>query len=416
MSAAVLPRREVLAYGVLGLPLAFAALPIYVHVPKLYADSLGLPLALVGGALLGARILDAISDPLIGQLSDRARSRRWLIAFGLLPLGLGVLALLRPPEAAGALWLIAALTVAHAGYSLANINYQAWGARMAPTPLDRTRVVASREGFGLLGVVLAATLPAMLATDAADGLAALALVFVPVLLIAGLLTLGSVGRDAVPAGDGVPPLSMLISVLGNPAFRRLLTVFAVGGIAAAVPATTVLFFVDDVIGQGARAGLFLAAYFVAGAMSLPLWVALARRVGKVRAWLLGMLVSIVAFAWAAGLGAGDGSAFFVICLASGLALGADLTLPPAILADQLAESRAGDGACFGWWNFVTKANLALAAGVALPLLALLGYAPGGQDEAALRALAIVYAGVPVGLKLIAAVLLWRWRNELGEAR
>jgi len=50
------------------------------------------------------------------------------------------------------------------------------------------------------------------------------------------------------------------------------------------------------------------------------------------------------------------------------------------------------------------------------LLALLGYAPGGQDEAALRALAIVYAGVPVGLKLIAAVLLWRWRNELGEAR
>lgn len=416
MTTAVLPRREVLAYGVLGLPLAFAALPIYVHVPKLYADSLGMPLALVGGVLLGARILDAVADPLIGQFSDRVRGRRALIAWGLIPLGLGVLALLRPPESAGALWLIMALTVAYAGYSVANINYQAWGARLAPTSLDRTRVVASREGFGLVGVVLAATLPGLLATDSAEGLAALALVFVPVLMLAAWLTLGRVGRDSAHGASHAPAFAMLAAVFGRPAFRRLLAVFAVGGIAAAVPATTVLFFVDDVIGQGDRAGLFLAAYFVSGAASLPLWVAVARRVGKVRAWLLGMLVSIVAFAWAAGLSAGDGTAFLVICMASGLALGADLTLPPAILADQLAEVSAGDGACFGWWNFVTKANLALAAGLALPLLALLGYVPGGQDEAALRALAVVYAGVPVVLKLIAALLLWRWRNHMGELR
>ena len=143
-----------------------------------------------------------------------------------------------------------------------------------------------------------------------------------------------------------------------------------------MPATTVLFFVDDVIGAGARAGWFLAAYFVAGGFSLPLWVALARRWGKAHAWLLGMAVSVIAFAWAAGLGTGDDVAFALICLASGLALGADLALPPAILADQLARGEAGAGACFGWWNFVTKANLALAAGLALPLLALLGYAPG----------------------------------------
>ena len=145
MSVAVLPRREVLAYGVLGLPLAFAALPIYVHVPKLYADSLGMPLALVGGVLLGARAVDALVDPLIGQLSDAAHGRRRLIGWALVPLAAGVIALLRPPESAGALWLLMALTLAYTGYSVANINYQAWGAQLAPTALDRTRVVAARE-------------------------------------------------------------------------------------------------------------------------------------------------------------------------------------------------------------------------------------------------------------------------------
>ncbi|MBT0962459.1 MFS transporter [Denitromonas iodatirespirans] len=414
MSAAALPRRTVLAYGVLGFPLAFAALPIYVHVPKLYADSLGLPLALVGAVLLGARVVDAVADPLIGWASDRLGGRRWLIALGLVPLALGVLALLRPPADADALWLLLALTVAYAGYSLANINYQAWGARLAPTSLDRTRVVAAREGFGLAGVVLAAALPAWLAADPAAGLGQLALIFVPVVVLAGVVTLG--GARGGERGRSMASARMLAAVLRRPAFRRLLAVFAVGGIAAAVPATTVLFFVDDVIGEGQRAGMFLAAYFVAGGVSLPLWVALARRVGKLRAWLLSMGLSIVAFAWAAGLGAGDGLAFGLICVASGLALGADLSLPPAMLADQLAHGADGDGACFGWWNFATKANLALAAGVSLPLLALLGYVPGARDAQALSALAIVYAGVPVALKAVAATLLWRWRDRMGEMR
>ncbi|MGD9871323.1 MAG: MFS transporter, partial [Thauera sp.] len=70
------------------------------------------------------------------------------------------------------------------------------------------------------------------------------------------------------------------------------------------------------------------------------------------------------------------------------------------------------GASFGWWNFVTKANLALAAGLALPLLALLGYAPGARDAAAVAALAGVYGFAPVLLKLAAMALLWRWRRVI----
>ena len=71
-AAQVLPWRAGLAYGLLGLPLAFAALPVYVHVPRLYAETAGLPLALLGAILLGARLLDAGIDPTECTLGDQA--------------------------------------------------------------------------------------------------------------------------------------------------------------------------------------------------------------------------------------------------------------------------------------------------------------------------------------------------------
>ncbi len=100
-------------------------------------------------------------------------------------------------------------------------------------------------------------------------------------------------------------------------------------------------------------------------------------IGKVRAWAIAMLAAIAAFVWAAFLGPGDVFAFAIICALSGLALGADLALPPSILADVIDRrgAMASAGAYFGVWTLATKLNLALAAGIALPLLATLGYSP-----------------------------------------
>jgi Na+/melibiose symporter-like transporter len=218
----------------------------------------------------------------------------------------------------------------------------------------------------------------------------------------------------------------LRAALGEPAFARLLAVFAANGIAAAIPSATVLFFVADVLQAAELAGLFLVLYFVAAAASLPLWLRVSQRIGKLRAWLTSMGLAVAVFAWAGLLGSGDLLAYGSICVLSGLALGADLALPPSLLADLLARSRAPErtearvapleaGACFGWWNFVTKANLALAAGLALPLLTVLGYAPGARDAGALAALAGVYGFAPVVLKLGAIVLLWRWRGWIEPA-
>mgnify|MGYP003438718735 CR=1 FL=1 len=70
-NADVFSARNGLAYGLLGLPLAFVALPLYVILPNHYARAFGLPLALLGAILLGARLFDALIDPLLGRQSDR---------------------------------------------------------------------------------------------------------------------------------------------------------------------------------------------------------------------------------------------------------------------------------------------------------------------------------------------------------
>jgi Na+/melibiose symporter-like transporter len=122
-----------------------------------------------------------------------------------------------------------------------------------------------------------------------------------------------------------------------------------------------------------------------------------------------MALSMFAFAGASLLGSGDLWPFALICLASGLALGADLALPAAIAAD-LGERQGQAGACFGVWNFVAKLNLALAAGLALPFLGWLGYVPGSGDG--LASLTFAYALLPLAFKALAGLLLWRWRHSL----
>jgi Na+/melibiose symporter-like transporter len=113
----------------------------------------------------------------------------------------------------------------------------------------------------------------------------------------------------------------------------------------------------------------------------------------------------VALMGAALLGVGDVWAYVLVCAISGAALGADLALPPAMLADAITPTqRANTGLYFGVWALVAKFSLALAAGAALPLLGTLGYVPGEPSTAGV--LSVLYAVLPVAFKLVAAWIIW----------
>jgi len=400
--------RQGLTYGGLGLPLAFVALPLYVVLPNHYAAEFGIPLATLGALLLGARLLDAVADPLIGRWVDGWFTRRAAVVLlaavlAALVLAVGFRGLFFPAvqgEQALLVWCAALLTITYLSYSVLTVMHQAWGARLGGDEGQRARIVSWREGLALVGVLVASVLPSV------AGLSVTSAVFAAALAV-GVALLWQAPQPQIGTAPATPP--NLSEPLTTPAFRRLLAVYLVNGVASAVPATLVLFFIRDRLQAQAYEPLFLASYFAAGALSMPLWVRLVARLGLARAWLAGMVLAIVTFAWAALLGAGDVLAYTAVCVASGIALGADLTLPGALLAGVIQRAGHGqrlEGAYFGWWNFCTKLNLALAAGIALPLLGQFGYTPGSRSPDALQALTLAYCLLPCVLKLLATTLLW----------
>jgi glycoside/pentoside/hexuronide:cation symporter, GPH family len=404
-------RLEITRYSLFAAPLAMAALPIYVHIPKYYAE-LGLSLSSLGVLLLVLRFADALIDPLLGRWADHMRTRFLPCAIAAVVLAVGMIALLNPAYAGSSLWLWLTLSLiaVYFGFSLATIAHSAWGAELPPRADTRATYTASREAVGLIGVLFAAALPSVLGKTTGEGLAKFSWVFLVALMIA-LFALWQL-REAKVRATHAPPL---FDVLSDTRFRALLAIFALNGIASAIPATLLLFFVDDVLRAKDWEPQFLVSYFLAGALAMPLWAWLARRHGKVIAWAVGMIIAVLAFVWAANFANGDRVPFLIVCIATGVALGADLSLPPALLADAIAKSRAQSqtGSYFGIWAFVTKANLALAAGLALPIVSWLGYKVGDSQSNTI-ALTYAYTLLPCALKLCALALLWNYRKLLKE--
>jgi len=428
--------RNGLAYGLMGFPLAFAALPLYVILPNHYAREFGVPLATLGAVLLGARLFDAFIDPALGRLTDRlfARSTAAVLTLGAaaaLVLAIGFALLFFPlvsEPGALVIWATVMLMLTYAGYSALSVAHQSWAAMLGGNETQRSSIVAWREGLGLLGVVTASVLPVLLGLPVTTTVFFVALVLGwwgwqrsvrPVTQSSHLASKNPAKNHKISAESQLKP-STVWQPFRQASFRRLLAVFMLNGIASAIPATLVLFFIQDKLAAPASfEPLFLGSYFLCAALSIPLWLAVVKRIGLARSWLVGMLLAMSVFVWASQVVSGQMLAFALICALSGVALGADLALPSALLAGVIQSNRApapsdpsipaadpGTGAYFGWWSFATKLNLALAAGLALPLLDLFGYAPGVRDAAALNALVVAYCVLPCVLKALAAAALY----------
>jgi Na+/melibiose symporter-like transporter len=413
-----LPLGRLAAYGAPGLPMAILGLPLFVFLPTFYAEHTGIGLAMVGFILLGARLFDVITDPLVGYASDRIRGRfrrRSLMLVGAPILLLSVEMLFRPGEGVGALYLFVFSALVYLGWTLFALPYFAWGAEISSDYHERSRISAWREGFVVAGTVIAASLPAVLGlqNDAGASLGALATLFWWLLPVGLLLLL-----LFVPERPGqLAPVAWrhgLTLLRSNRPFRRLVLAWGCNGTANAIPATLFLLFITHVLQAPEHAGPLLLVYFGVGIAALPAWLLLARRLGKHRVWTLSMILASSFFVWVPFLGPGDVIWFYLITVLTGLSLGVDLALPAAMQADVIDQDTADGGGeraglFFGLWGMATKLALALAVGISFPLLGLVGFSTeGGNTSDALLVLALTYAALPVVFKLAAMALIWRF--------
>lgn len=381
--------------------LAAAGLPIYIHLPRHASLELGLDLAMVGAILLGIRIFDFVTDPLLGRLIDLWRGGRAqiaLIALATMSAGFVMLFSL-PPPGSPALWLVVALIVAFTGYSLGMILLYGESAAIAGSGGSEAllRIGVWRESGLLLGVVLSATAPLVLP----GGFAAFGWTLAAVAAVVWIAT------RPIWQGRRQPQPRMPLRALLRAGGGWLLGLALVNSLPVAVTSTLFVFFVEDHLGLSGWSGPLLLVFFAGSGLAIPVWSRLARQIGARPVLLIGMALTILAFGWAALLPAGAAWAFALICFASGAALGADLVILPAVYAGLIDKAGLPTGQSFGLWSFTTKLSLPLAAAATLPALDAAGFVAGSEPDATVRIILVgLYALLPCALKVLAGILLF----------
>jgi glycoside/pentoside/hexuronide:cation symporter, GPH family len=410
-----LRRTQLLQYSFLAIPVAFAGFPLYVLAPDFYATHHGVSLSVLALVLLCLRAFDAVQDPFIGMMSDRFSGSAFFIMLASAQvLVISIYALFNPIGLDPVWWFAGCMLLAVTSYSILSINLNALGALWTDRKHEQTRITGMREAFGLVGLLLAVTMPAILgkyvpSNDVYVWFSGI----LAVLMLLALLTFNLWLKHAPSMLNRQEKPKQLWATLRMipSATRRLYLVYGISVLASSIPAILVIFFIRDRLNAESYTGLFLLLYFLSGAVAMPLWKKLSSRYGKHQAWLLSTLLAVASFIWAYFLNEGDIWQYAVICIVSGMALGGDLALPPSILADHIHEHATDDSAAtqFSILALLTKAGLAVGSAITLPLLDMVGFIPAGDNSvSALQYVSVAYALIPCVIKLFAAYLLYRF--------
>lgn len=412
--------RQLLFYGLPGLPLAMLALPLYVYLPSFYAQQPGLSLSVVAIALLAAYFLDTLGSPLVGWLNDRTESRigrrklfMWLGAPLLL---VGAEYLLHPLVHTDGFYLFVWASIACFGWTLTSVAWNAWGAELTRNYHNKSTLAASRAAFALIGMVLVIALPQLpgMASNTAvalEWLNALLWGLLPFCLLPALVWV----VERRPFMQFVHMRGMGGILSAHPAMRHLLPARFINSFANALPASLFILFVSHVLQAPEQMETALAVYFLSGVLGLPLWLKLARLIDKSRAWVLALCLSAASFVWVPLLGAGDMYWFIALCALNGLAFGAEMALPASMLADVTQQMQhqgnSQTGLLFGLWSLLGKLALALAIGVTFLLLDWTGLqetANATLTPETWYTLVLLFGGPPVLLKAFVAWRMWHF--------
>ena len=392
------------AYSLFAAVINAAGLPIYIYAPKLYVDNYGVTLAALGTMLFALRMFDVIQDPVLGWISERLGKLRPLaVAFAGVVLAVSMIGLFAvEPPIAPLYWFGLTLLGLFSAFSFLTINFYAQGiAKVGDDPKGHVKLAAWRETGALLGICVAAVAPTLLMGYDFDAFTAFAWGFAAA-TVAAIIWMWPEWTSRVQT-EPTP----IKAIWSDSQARRLLLLALVNATPLAVSSTLFLFYVESALGGVGWEGALLVLFFLAAALSSPMWSKLASRYGEKPVLLSAMILAVISFGYTYTLGTGDVIPFAIVCILSGATIGADLTLLPALFAKRMSVIAPNGGQGFGLWSLVSKFTLAFAAVVLLPLLEGAGFQSGNpsQPQEAVVTLVALYALVPSVLKLVAIALL-----------
>jgi glycoside/pentoside/hexuronide:cation symporter, GPH family len=405
-----LPMGVKLAYGMPNFAGAAMAIPIAIHMSIFYSDVVLVPLGTIALAVAVARAFDAITDPFMGWVTDRTRSRfgrriPWMF-IGAPLCALAFFLLFTPPEdlsarAAGA-WFLVTFTLYYLFHTVYVIPHYGLGPELTQDYKERSSLFAVGEGFTLLGTMCAAALPGLVLIPrfgARTGFMIFSLVFGSLLAVLYLrLCLRIRERPEFFQRKSNPLVPGLRRMMRNRPFRILLASYVVGSVTGAIPGLMMPYFTTYVLkpeNPDQWIGIFLLTYFGMGFLTLPLWLRAVRRFGKKPIYVIGGGMGVFASLSLFFMGEGDLAATFGILVFAGAAFGVRIFLGPSIQGDvidydELYTGRRREAQYGSLWAIMTKFTVIPSAAIPLAILASLGYQPNVEQsetvELAIRAI------------------------------
>lgn len=423
--------RSILGYAAAESGIVGAEVMIQLYLLKFYTAEIGLRADLAGYALAIAVLWDMVADVIVGRMSDNSRSalgrrRPYILAGGLL-LGFALPVLFFPPgfesQAGKFLYLLLSYMLVNTAMAVLSVPHAALGSELTQDPSRRTLVVGLRLLCGNVGLLLGTLLPGIFLI--ANPLPALpaktsaAFVAAAVAALSAFLTfIAAKGMERMPEAGAANQgglLADLWSVRLNRPFVVLFAALLVATIGRTINSSAALFYYDRRLGISEQDVVIyvLGVFILVITFSVPFWVWLASRIGKIRAAFsgilgLGLMTSIAYPLFPAS----DLRGPMFAAVFGGIAVGS-IVLLDSLLADivDLDELRTGknrEGLYFGVWKMGSKVSRA--AGLAFSGIAL--SAAGAETEKTDVAfgmvgfnLAVLFGPV-VGVFFIAAAMMF----------
>ena len=429
-----------IAYGMPGLGAGYMYLLMSLYVMKFSTDVLLIAPAVMGVIFSISRIWDAVSDPIAGYLSDRTtfkfgRRRTWML-ISFIPISFGFLAVFSPPESMQGqsldLWMMIAILSFYSAITLLNVPHMALGAELSEDYHERTRLFGVRHIGFTLGSILALVSMSLLISEEnnPDG---------DVRQLAGSLAFYAIGAMSLMIFFAVSklkenpefqnrvnknPFKAFRDVWINPHAKILIIVLFIENLGGAVIGVLTLYVTQYIVEAPAWATIIIFAYMLPSALSVPLWIPLSRRFGKIRLWVFSLAFTGISFGGIFIIPFLDSITdrlivMFIGAALGGMAAGCGGAIGPSVKGDvidydEYLTGERKEGSYFAALNFVFKSATGIMLLVTGFVLQFSGFIPNQPQTMEVKiALISLYGLVPLVFYSLGAYLLYK-KFKFGE--
>ncbi|MEK9747727.1 MAG: MFS transporter [Pseudomonadales bacterium] len=436
-----LSKFEITAYAIPGIGAGYMSLLIGLFIMKFSTDVLLIAPAIMGTIFGVSRVWDAISDPIIGYWSDRTQSslgrRRFWLLLSLLPLSLTFVMVFSPPMTLSGHALVAWMAVGVIGFysaiTLLIVPHLSLGAEMTQDYHERSRLYGSRHAAYTVGSIIALASMQVLINAEQESAEAVRETAFQLSVLAGIVSAVLVGlavvvlRERKDYQERPPraPLEAFKDVWANPHARLVVVVTFIENIGSAVIALLTLYVCQYVVGRPSLAPLIILTYMIPSSLSVPIWIPLSRRVGKIRLWMFSMMLTGLSFGGMFALPflptmEAKTTLIFILAFFAGLSAGCEGTIAPSVQGDivdydEMMTGERKEGSYFAAFNFVQKSATGVMILITGWVLQVVGFIPNVEQTMLVQiSMVTLYGLSPLVCYTIGTVLFSRFSLDATE--